>query len=109
MIGKRLLKMLCFLPRWIEAWWLSLAVGRLEGSRLYLLKLAASLLGMLPLGNCVEVDQRQPSMVSLLQSMDVWLGAVSGDCWETPSCFLLLCGCQQRLPLQNIFPSETRP
>lgn len=68
MIRKRLLRMICFLPEGAEAWWLSPAMGRFEGSHLYLLKQAASLLGMLRLGNYVEVDQRQPSMVSLLQS-----------------------------------------
>lgn len=58
--------MLCFLPEWSEA--LVAVVGRLEGSGSYLLKQAASLLGMLRLVNYVGVDQRQPSVVSLLQS-----------------------------------------
>lgn len=82
-------------------------MGRFEGSRLYLLQQAASLLGVLCLGKYVEVDQRQPCVASLVavkwkfrsERLVVTVG-------RHPLYFLLLRGCQQRLSLQNSFPSE---
>lgn len=61
MTRKRLLGVLCFHLGWAEAGWLSLARRKFDVSRSHLLR------RMLRLDSYVEVDQRQPYMVSLLQ------------------------------------------